>query len=140
MKAIERQCRSLWYAIVHAEHTWCVLCGTTWPVEAHHVVAKGRGNAAVQYDPDFGILLCPHCHRLGPVSAHGCPEAFERLRLLPMLDAMEDKAKADKILAGLTDKTPSRGRVDFKTVRAGLLKRLERAECSWMSDDADEIC
>jgi hypothetical protein len=38
MKWIERQCRSLWYAVVHAENPHCLMCGSTVNIEAHHTV------------------------------------------------------------------------------------------------------
>lgn len=136
MKWIERQCRSLWYAVVHAENPHCLMCGSTVNIEAHHTVPKSRGNPYVQYDPDYGIGLCAGCHRELPHSAHASPTRFI-LRAEPKLYAVLGIKRAEKIMEAYCYGHACRVKMDWRLVRNELAKRLEKAECSWMDADIE---
>lgn len=50
-------------AVLEADHSECVVCGSTEALEAHHVEARGMGGMASRDTLDNGMTLCAECHR-----------------------------------------------------------------------------
>lgn len=52
----------------------CEKCGSGYNLECHHLVR--RSIRAARWVLELAMCLCENCHRTGPESAHGNPDAF----------------------------------------------------------------
>ncbi len=69
-------------AVRERDKNQCFLCGTTWKLNAHHILPK-RMWGAYKYEPRVGITLCCKCHSFGKFSVHrgaGDMLLFEKLK------------------------------------------------------------
>lgn len=51
-----------WGVLVRKRDKKCVWCGGTKRLNAHHIVARGRGNNQAHTETDNGMTLCYVCH------------------------------------------------------------------------------
>ena len=130
MTNAEKICRELWAKIVKHRDRWCLLCGATDNLEAHHLIPKAQGNWTVIYDIDFGVTLCKEHHV-------DTPRGSELLEKLIIRVRAKNEDRAEKILTQL-NKPIKPCPILFDAV---LVKRILRSqwakinELSWTDDD-----
>ncbi len=75
-KSATRELDDAWATMIKARDNWaCVICGSTYKPQAHHLVP--REHKQYKYEPDNGITLCLLHHKFSRViSAHNAPLAF----------------------------------------------------------------
>lgn len=130
MTNAERQCRELWSKIVRHRDRWCVLCGSTHEIEAHHLFNKARGNWTIIYDVDYGVTLCKDHHQDTPVGSDMFEKLVARVRV-------KDESRADKILTR-AQKPIAPCPIDFdaKITRALLREQWKKIKNeTWMDAD-----
>ena len=128
----ERQCRELWGAIVKRRDRQCILSGSTYQLEAHHLFLKSQGNWKILFDPDYGVTLDQNYH----IEAHGIDreEIFERIIRIIL---QEDEERALKILKHKNE--PKKSQVinpPFPIIYQRLKEQLNQIEqTAWMDYD-----
>ncbi len=129
MNNAEKICRELWAKIVKHRDRWCLLCGATDNLEAHHLIPKAQGNWTIIYDIDFGVTLCKEHHV-------DTPRGSDLLEKLIIRVRAKNEDRAEKILNQL-NKPISPCPIKFEAV---LVKRILRSqyekicENAWMDD------
>ena len=113
----------------------CLLAGrAALGVEAHHIIFQAQGNWRIQYDPDFGLTLCPWHHRHSPEAPHVSPLRFEA-EVLPHAIQLMDSPRHEKLLACVSDPSPpAEGYPDFKAIRKRLRARIVELENDYYCD------
>lgn len=143
IKAIEKECRSLWSAVVKLRDGACLACllsaelSTT--LESHHLVFRAQGDWRVQFDPDFGVTLCGWHHRQGPQAPHQNNNRFEA-DILPAAILLMDEERQGKVQAYLESPSPpAKGFPNFEEIRKQLRKLIVELENDYYCDaDIDQ--
>lgn len=134
MTNAEKICRELWGKIVKHRDKWCIFCGSsgseTYPLGAHHVFNKARGNWTIIYDIDYGVTFCTKCHVDTPIGSDVFEQVIIKVRA-------KDEARADKILHQANKPiAPCFYPFDAKVVKNILKKQWSKiSETSWMDSD-----
>lgn len=98
MTNAELYCRDLWAKIVRHRDRYCLLCGATSNLEAHHLFPKAQGNWVIIYDVDFGVTLC---NALGNGCHTDTPRGSEKLEKIIAQVRARNEERAEKILTRL---------------------------------------
>ena len=138
MTNAEKQCKELWSKIVKHRDRRCIFCGSPgtedFPLQAHHVFNKARGNWVITYNVDFGVTFCVRCHVDTPIGSDIFEQVIIKVRSV-------DEARADKILVQ-ANKTiaPCFYPFDAKVVKNILKQQYEDiSETSGMDSDCEGI-
>jgi len=134
MTNAEKQCRELWSKIVRHRDRRCILCGNpgseTFPLAAHHIFNKARGNWVIMYDIDFGVTFCVNCHVDTPVGSDIFEQVIIKVRSVNEARALKILDQANKPIA------QSFYPFDAKVVRNILKQQWTKiSETSWMDAD-----
>lgn len=124
---------------------YCILCGTPYFPEGHHIWFKSRKIWIVQFDPDFIVRLCSEHHRKAPDSPH-MDELASRDKILPRI-AQKDPQRAEKIIRFLNaphnseEYRLSQEKPHYDEIAADLILRLQDTKEQYELDmvNCDEI-
>lgn len=64
-------------SIIDQDPGACLLCGSTWNLEEHHIFCGKNRKLSEKYG--LKIRLCPYCHRDGKAGVHADAKKAEQL-------------------------------------------------------------
>lgn len=128
----QEHCKKMWEMCIKYRDRWCVITGEPHG-EAHHIIYRSEGNWQIQFDTDYGVLLCAYCHKEASYAPHVDKEAFED----KVIGFIEDEVRRQKILTTLSKAIPiSEGPPIYEEIAARLgLELRERKEAYEMNYD-----
>lgn len=94
MKKIDIELDKAWSRLVKIKVGACEYCGTSYNLEAHHIVTRSR--MSTRWDPDNGICLCKNHHTDDKFSAHQSPSSFHdcivKIKGVELIESIEKKS------------------------------------------------